>query len=27
MTLEDRQAGLVPELDKAVEVLLEMIGK
>lgn len=26
MTVEDRQAGLDPQLDKAVEVLLEMIG-
>ncbi|MBC7879322.1 MAG: PDZ domain-containing protein [Anaerolineales bacterium] len=26
MTIEDRQAGLDPQLDKAVEVLLEMIG-
>ena len=27
MTAEDRQAGLDPQLDKAVEVLLEMIGQ
>lgn len=27
MTIEDRQAGLDPQFDKAVEVLLEMIGQ
>jgi carboxyl-terminal processing protease len=27
MTPEDRQAGLDPQLDKAVEILLEMIGQ
>ncbi|MBL8050149.1 MAG: S41 family peptidase [Anaerolineales bacterium] len=27
MTVEDRQAGLDPQLDKAVEILLEMINK
>jgi carboxyl-terminal processing protease len=27
LTVEDRQAGLDPQLDKAIEVLLEMIGQ
>ncbi|HRJ76641.1 MAG TPA: S41 family peptidase, partial [Anaerolineales bacterium] len=27
MTAEDRQAGLDPQLDRAVEILLEMIGQ
>lgn len=27
LTVEDRQAGLDPQLDKAVEILLEMIGQ